>query len=680
MAYIQTYLDGTLLQEPPINWEDFEESIERDPDIRGLLPKYPTRLTFVGDGYDYLKQTFEDNGYCSVVDVEFWVSCDEEGNFLQYFKGKIFIATCTFNLSKCQVETEVSDNNYAATIYNNKNVKANFLAPLSKNGVTITAPPLIGVYPHDCSDGSYYTSYRYGYNILDAFEYLIAFMSDGQIDFISSYFSSFTDSGKLMIMRGRQLRLYDSGSWDVTISFQELFIELNKKFNISFAMELQSNGRWRMRIENEAYFYQTGIAFKKRYIQDLKQLFNGQLLYSQINVGSRITVDDPDNFCLPDIQSITFTEENYYLQSVCNNDNELDLVSDFVIDSNVFQDILANNNDDYDDNICLIQYTGATSQTTQYDLTATMAIYNELLLNYKVIERWNVGGAVAKYTSDGNDNIVVEKTDDVSVSPVVLTTPSGTGSFLPVSYQTEILDPNNNWTSSQRYTSPADGLYSFGSLFNVTVSTNPATPSVLWGNTKGVQLVVNIYLNVYDALNVLQATYLMGYGNFTDIKYQTGAGINRERDLTSPTGYNISGRQNWITNNNTEVQLQGFAENVVMPSGYYAEVEFSYNHNIDSGGSITFTAGLDSRLYTSYILNGGGIIKQSEEADYKVSNYLFDNPVSTKEWSALKTNMANQIAIGVDHNANIYTWVQKVSRKLKDGMTKFELISNKNNQ
>ena len=127
-----------------------------------------------------------------------------------------------------------------------------------------------------------------------------------------------------------------------------------------------------------------------------------------------------------------------------NNDNELDLVSDFVIDSNVFQDILANNNDDYDDNICLIQYTGATSQTTQYDLTATMAIYNELLLNYKVIERWNVGGAVAKYTSDGNDNIVVEKTDDVSGSPIVLNTPSGTGSILPISYQTEILDPNNN--------------------------------------------------------------------------------------------------------------------------------------------------------------------------------------------------------------------------------------------
>ena len=44
MAYIQTYLDGTLLQEPPINWEDFEESIERDPDIRGLLPKYPTKI------------------------------------------------------------------------------------------------------------------------------------------------------------------------------------------------------------------------------------------------------------------------------------------------------------------------------------------------------------------------------------------------------------------------------------------------------------------------------------------------------------------------------------------------------------------------------------------------------------------------------------------------------------
>jgi hypothetical protein len=679
MAYIQVYLDNTLLSEPPINWEDFEESIERDPDIRGLLPKYPTRLTFTGDGYDYLKQTFEDDGYCSVVDVTFNVSCDEDGSFVEYFKGKIFISTCTFNLSKCQVETEVSDNNYAATIYNNKNIKANFQAPLSKNGVTITAPPLIGIYPHDCTDGTYYTSYRYGYNILDAFEYLIAFMSDGQIDFISSYFSSFTDSGKLMVMRGRQLRLYDAGSYDVTISFQELFIELNKKFNISFAMELQTNGRWRMRIENEAYFYQTGIAFKKRYIQDLKQFFNGQLLYSQINVGSRITVDDPDNFCLPDIQSITFTEENYYLQSICNNDNELDLVSDFIIDSNVFQDILQNNNDDYDNDICLIQYTGATLESTQFDLIPTAAIYNELLLNYKVIERWNVGSAVAKYTSDGNDNIVVEKTDNVSVSPVVLTTPSGSGSFLPVLYQTEVIDANNNWTSQQRFTSPADGLYSFGSLFYVTVSTNPNNPSVIWNNTTGTQIVFNILLNVYDASNVLQNTYTMGYANFTDNKFQTGSGINRVRDLTWPTGYNVAGAANWIANNNTQVRLEGFAENVVMPTGYYAEVECYYSHTILGTGSITFTAGIGSRLYTTFILNGGGILKESDTEDYKVSNYLFDQPVTTNEWSALKSNMANQIAIGVDHNANINTWVQKVSRKLKDGMTKFELVSNKNN-
>lgn len=688
MAYIQVYLDNTLLSEPPINWEDFEEVIERDKEIRGLLPKYPTRMIFTGDGYDYLRQTYEDNGYCSVVDILINISCDEDGNFEEYFKGKIFISTCTFNLSKCSVETEVSDNNYAASIYANKNIKANFQAPKSKNGITITAPPLIGIYPHNCADGTYYTSYRYGYNILDAFEYLIAFMSDGQIDFVSSYFSSFTTTGNMMIMRGRQLRLYDAGSYDVTISFQELFIEINKKFNISFAMELQANGRWRMRIENEAYFYQTGIAFKKRYIQDLKQFFNGELLYSQINVGSSITVDDPDNFCLPKIQSLTFAEENYYLQSICNNDNELDLVSDFIIDSNVFQDILQNNNDDFDNDICLIQYDSATSQSVQFDLTATMAIYNEQLLNYKVIERWNVGSAVAKYTSDGNDNIVVEKTDNINPIPNPIVGPiiAGNQTLAPILYQTEIVDVNNNWTSQNRFTSPADGVYSFGSNFYITVTTNPDTPGCLGLFDflfSGVQITFSVYLRVYDTSNVLDATYLMGYANFIDENWQTGTCLNpsynRIRSLTSPIGYPIQNAQNWINNNSVPVRLDGFANNVVMPAGYYAQVELYVWYKADDFGTITFDAGLNSRFYTTFILNGGGLIKEADEPNYKVSNYLFDYPISTKEWSDLKSNMANQIAIGVDNNATINTWVQKVSRKLKDGQGKFELVSNKNN-
>lgn len=674
--YAKIYLDGNLLADEPSNFGDLEEVIERDENIRGLLPKYPTVLRFVGDGYDYIKSVYDANGFCDEIDVLIQIACNNE--YVDYFKGKIFISAVTFNLSKCWCECQVSDNNYGAVIFMNKNIKANVNAPFSKLGADITACPLTLVAGFVPSTGAPTNSF-YGVDIYNAFTFLIDFMTEGTIDFISDSFSALADDERYIITVGKAIRVGGTITQpQINVSFQELFVEVNKKYPISFAMELQSNGRYRMRIEVVDYFYKTGIAFSKRYIQDLTLVFSGELLYSQILVGSTKQVSDPSEYSFPYIDAITQREENYYLQTTCNKETELNLLSDFVIDTNVIEAILLDVTlTDYDENIFFVQYTASTGDATQNETIPGVFVYNSGLFNYKVIDRWALGGAVAKYLSNGQDNIRVQKTDNIpggsypgtnaTASPVAFSS-----SATVVDYQTEIVDVNNNWTSQNTFTSPADGVYAFQSVFNMTVSLVTSTPTGLETNRSS-QIVIQLYLELFDDTNVSQATYVVGYANYIEYVFTNGTS---SRSCTTTSGLSLVGASTWATVDGSVVTCVGNSGTISMPQGWYVKPTYVTSGTIARNSFGSLNVGLDSLLYTTLITNGGGVLKPADLGAYRVANIGFKNYISLDEWQNYKEDLSNKIMVGIDNNANIDTWTKKVVRNLKTGEASFELITN----
>ena len=85
---------------------------------------------------------------------------------------------------------------------------------------------------------------------------------------------------------------------------------------------------------------------------------------------------------------------------MCNTDKALDLVNEWVIDSNVIEDVAVNGNDDYDDDLFLIQYQEDLLQAKKGDYLqpgTNPYLYNEPLQNAEVIDRYDLPSAVGAF-------------------------------------------------------------------------------------------------------------------------------------------------------------------------------------------------------------------------------------------------------------------------------------------
>jgi len=637
----KVFLDGTEYTGVS-GFDDFEELVERDKDIRGLILSYPIELTFFGDAYDYIVGQLDTGGFCQTIEVLIQERCSETGVYEDDINGLMFLADNSFirNETECTIRVKVADNNYGAKIKNNKNIQATLSVPFSKNGVAITACPVTQVAMFRPSNGVA-VAVRYCYDIVDAFRYLVSFMTDGEVEFISDYLDSLTINSQGSTVQGialvTGLELRAAGHTDAPdISFRELFDEVNKKFNIGFTIE-DNNGTPRMRIEDDAYFYNTGISFIADKIPKLESSFDPELLYSSIKLGSSNTATyDNTDHSLPPIQFLTFLEEQYTVQGTCNIDKELDLVSDFIIDHNIIEELIETNttNEDYDDEVIMIQYylSGASPTATQGFYTTSSgafpALYNEILTNRIVARTWNVQGDVAKYLGNGNDEFYAERT---SSSAVVTHLTLLTDTTNPYPFENDSVapgtDPNNRYNNSTyRYTSPQNGVYGFQFTVNMDVT------------FLGSSATIEISAERYSAANVLLETFLV-------FSYPVLFGSN---------GY--AGDAEFFLVTGEYVRIKSAVTG--------SKIQFRY-----VGGLFTCVAST----------TGGGIYEEKDADEYYVRKYEFEYPISKDDFDTIKADLSKGFTIGKDSSNTMTAWIRKLSRKKKGGLATIEMITNNEN-
>ena len=338
MADLKITIDGQDFTNFIQGTESLSERFFQSDDLKGYLIEVNGDIQCRGEAYDYLRQQFRTNfRSLSQVEIVRITGVSQE----KIFDGLIKLSTVEFDLIGRVATCELMDNSYMSLIDNNKQIEAVLNAGQSKSGGSITpATQTTGFDMFNYKTGQYGSGYApdpgwgspdpfiygtvNGYYLIDAFDFLVRFMTNGQVDgVISDYLdpNATTPSvaAECALFLGKYLRLREFNEAP-DISFYELFRDCHKLFNIWFAIEKQSNGTLKMRIEEYDYF-------RKRVSNnqiECKTLNDGtfeESLFSSIRIGSAID----SNGYIPRQRFRFQFKEKYGTTGQEGNDTELDL-------------------------------------------------------------------------------------------------------------------------------------------------------------------------------------------------------------------------------------------------------------------------------------------------------------------------------------------------------------------
>lgn len=358
---LRVTLDDTILNDTPRGWDDAVIKTKRGKTLKGLFLTYSSDLEFWGDGFDYINDVMEEN-YCNTIKVTIETDdCGDVGDWVTEFNGIIQIPQISkFDVTQNIIQTKIFDDTFDAKINNNKSIKAFVDVGTSKNGEDITPASPVEIEMFNPT-GDFISGWVdcEGFRVFDCFKFIIDYITDGQIGFKSDLFSG--EYYNWMLFNGKELRVANppGGGDQVEVSFKELFQEINKKTNISFAIEPDDDPSFdfRLRLEETSYFEQDDSILTLDNVPNIMMSFNRDELFSNVAIGSK-SFDDDLVLSYPPLNIKAFKEENYNLLGQCNIDKTLNLVSKYVIDSNVIEDVVVNNVEKYDKKIFLIVTDG----------------------------------------------------------------------------------------------------------------------------------------------------------------------------------------------------------------------------------------------------------------------------------------------------------------------------------
>jgi len=492
MILYRFYINNVLIPEPENigGWNKLLTNIKRDSsDLKGLLVSQDVQLDFIGTQYTFFRQAYFNSGICAEYTTLIEQSFDGT-NYSTLHRGIIKLRDVVLkDMLKGIATAKINDNSFYARINNNKSIETNITGGWSKNGEPIGSYSQYAVTLFKPIDNTNIGT-RQMHRVFDAMKYLVRFMSDGEVGFESTFLET---TLPMMIQRGDVMRtgVQPSPYWQ--ISFNQLFSNISKLRKIGWTIEYDSNENPIFRLEEESYFYGAdhatdsngnNIIFNNP--EKLETYVNTNELYGQVKLGSEKVFDSPTVTYPESIQFNGFKEESFYILGQCNIDNTLDLVKDFIISSNVIEDIVVGASPDYDedlilivvDNVNTVAFT-ADAVNTNNQGTVPPAFYNMDLTNDKVANSFFFqGGLVAGF-------INFTTNDFQAISSVVNSTqiapPAGVGLYLidPFQYDIEI-DPGTNFNlGTGYYLVPVTGFYTFNFYVRMDITGTPFLGHVL---------------------------------------------------------------------------------------------------------------------------------------------------------------------------------------------------------
>lgn len=477
---IQFEINGNTFKDPN-NWQELSERSYYSPEVFGYLYEINGTLSFYGDAFDYLRNLYFSDG-CAVVPCT--VTIDS-----RRINVNIFLNDAIWRLRKCNVEVEFVENTYTSYISNNKDIKAYLNVPRSKNDVDITAYTTVTT---GCTFKGYETGVdadatnREGVRLYDAFKFIMAFISDGEMDFASDYMATESDPANPSI--NRNPTLFDpqeisqgGGSAYPYISFQELMNDTFCLYNVNFGIEIQSNGRPLFRIEQPEYFRSSLSGITLTDPNEITQQSDISKFYQLLKIGSSQVLSEHTYY--DPIQLYSWDKEEYHLGGTCNNETILDIECKTIItDTNIIQDALpvasgGTLSDGYWGDVALVLLDGNDiTIVSDNPINSIYQNYNGRLKNDEVLSRFygSIPQSIFLFLGEGQNDARGEIQSVTPVSGATLI-PCPVHYLVSVyanftNFPNEVVDQNNNMSID-----PSTFEFNALSQSNVTVYTSPVS-------------------------------------------------------------------------------------------------------------------------------------------------------------------------------------------------------------
>ena len=688
------YLDGTLV-DPATNWQEVSSTIRRDKELNVFLLFQEYTLTFDGSGFDYLLGKINGPGFCTKVNIDIEKLCEDEWQII--FSGILFISDCEVNEKTGTIQAKVSDKSFFSKINNNKNIKTAIDAPLSKNQVDIDP---VEIYDLELFNVTANASVRTveACRVEEAFRYLIDFMTDKTVAFVSDTFGANGDWKGLAICTGYRLRGGIStdvlNRW-IPFSFLQLFEEVNKRIPIILLVENPFTNPT-VRIESIDYLYGQNIETICENVDEIKTSFDTDKLYAIVKFGS--PTDDTNILNFPEtINFFGFRQEEFHLLGTCNVDKTLDLSADWVVSSNIMERVITTaGGQDYDSNLFLIttiytdDFTGRTTNDNFLNQNPPMYNYNALLNNASISDRYieDFSASIAAFYVDSKEGQALG---------YLGTTNNITGPANWVNQITTVLPLNQESYDNGNYFNPT--LYRYIALETAVYNIDAQITLKYIGAGVGINRgLYQLWLEHYDASNTKKATYQMWdpilNNNVSPYQIVAGTpsiGIDYEVINLGNFSANYGGAGEYRAKINGS--LSPF--NINMVQGDYLQLKVYYeayslspfyspfpnplvaysSQNVDAlqGANKTFIKCVNTSVVGAVYLN-------IDEDQFRIQKHKFTYPIQQGTFDTILNNPIGRIGFGMASQAFRYGWIDELKYNHFTNIAEFTLTTNRKSQ
>ena len=371
--------------------DSFETSIVREDGFSGteqiIREKSETLLQFTGQAYKYVNSIMKEN---PCAEIQFKIE-DSECGYI--YNGIIPVTSVELSPSKYIGKTTIKDNSFSAYIreYLGVDVYLGATSTIGCETLALTRKEFVLNKVHN-TDLSADEIVIYGFDVLDVFKYMVWYFTNNSINVESDYLTT----NKYAITTGFNMHNFAFSDMDLypKITMQELFTELRKKFNLYMGIEYDAFNNPYLRIEQESYFFLDGYElFAIDYIpKDTKQEYDIKRNFNIISIGSKTyKTEDPANEFYNENRQDGWIDSKYTSCGTCTGlkDSKLDLVSEYIISSNIIYEAINAGTNDYanDDKTFLFNYeVSGVTNTVKRDLIDAEYVYNINLINSSVLQ------------------------------------------------------------------------------------------------------------------------------------------------------------------------------------------------------------------------------------------------------------------------------------------------------
>lgn len=672
------YLDGTLV-DPATNWQEVSSTIRRDKELNVFLLFQEYTLTFDGSGFQYLVNLVNNDSFCREVDILIEKRCDETWQTI--FAGVFFVSDCEVNEKTGTIKVKVNDKSFFSKINNNKNIKTSMDGGKTKNNLDITDTEVYNVGMYSVGANTLVRTVECC-RVEEAFRYLIDFMTDNSVSFVSDTFGAGGDWEGLALTTGERMRgsavSLAEGRWE-PFSFLTLFTEVNNRVPIILLVENPFTSPV-IRIESIDYLYGQGINMIADNVDEVVTSFDTDKLYALVKFGS--PTDDTNILDFPEqIDYYGYKEEEFHLLGKCNLDRTLDLSSDWIVSSNLIQRMIDSNHQDFDNDIVLIDtvYTsdtvGRSTNDNFLNTSPPFYHYNKRLNNQRISERYieDLSNQIAAWYINNTEG------QALGYQSAALSITGAANYETRVEY---VLPLDAEAYDNGGYYDPA--LYRFVALqaANFTIKAQVTTDYIGAGPNLN-QGLFYFTLEHLDASNNLINSWRLYNPNSL---FYSGAITDITATTYNISLYELSSSSALSQNKIHSLNGTGNAVNVNMAQDDYLQLRGIYLPYAPPGQPISgINVDVMPNVSTTYIqciatsLTGSTFLNIDPD-DIKVQKHKFTYPIQQGTFDTILNNPIGRIGFGMASQAFRYGWIEELKYNHSTNIAEFTLTTNRKSQ